>query len=82
LTAQAMIVSDNGTELTSNAVLQWAADQGIEWHHIAPGKPMQNAFVESFMYGRPLHCKVDSEGSASRGSGAFMYAACSCGPSS
>ena len=44
----AMIVSDNGTELTSNAVLRWAADQGIEWHYIAPGKPMQNAFVESF----------------------------------
>ena len=44
----AMIVSDNGTELTSNAVLRWAAEQGIEWHYIAPGKPMQNAFVESF----------------------------------
>lgn len=44
----AMIVSDNGTELTSNAVLRWAADQKIEWHYIAPGKPMQNAFVESF----------------------------------
>jgi putative transposase len=44
----AMIVSDNGTELTSNAVLRWVADQGIEWHYIAPGKPMQNAFVESF----------------------------------
>lgn len=44
----AMIVSDNGTELTSNAVLRWAADQRIEWHYIAPGKPMQNAFVESF----------------------------------
>ena len=44
----AKIVSDNGTELTSNAVLRWAADQGIEWHYIAPGKPMQNAFVESF----------------------------------
>ena len=44
----ATIVSDNGTELTSNAVLRWAADQGIEWHYIAPGKPMQNGFVESF----------------------------------
>ena len=42
------IVSDNGTELTSNAVLHWAAEQGIEWHYIQPGKPMQNAFVESF----------------------------------
>jgi putative transposase len=43
-----MIVSDNGTELTSNAVLAWSHETGIEWHYIAPGKPMQNAFVESF----------------------------------
>ena len=43
-----MIVSDNGTELTSNAILTFAATKGIEWHYIAPGKPMQNGFVESF----------------------------------
>ena len=43
-----MIVSDNGTELTSNAVLAWSDEAGIEWHYIAPGKPMQNAFIESF----------------------------------
>ena len=43
-----MIVSDNGTEFTSNAVLSWAAERRIDWHYIAPGKPMQNAFVESF----------------------------------
>src|SRR5690606_10221636 len=43
-----MIVSDNGTELTSNAILRWCAGQRIEWHYIAPGKPMQNGFVESF----------------------------------
>lgn len=42
------IVSDNGTELTSMAVLKWCQETGIEWHYIAPGKPMQNAFVESF----------------------------------
>jgi putative transposase len=42
-----MIVSDNGTELTSRAILQWQQDQAIEWHYIAPGKPMQNGFVES-----------------------------------
>ena len=41
-------VSDNGTELTSNAILSWAAKTGIHWHYIAPGKPMQNAFIESF----------------------------------
>jgi putative transposase len=43
-----MIVSDNGTEQTSNAVLTWSGDVGVEWHYIAPGKPAQNAFVESF----------------------------------
>jgi putative transposase len=44
----AMIVSDNGTELTSNAVLEWCGTAKIDWHYTAPGKPTQNAFVESF----------------------------------
>lgn len=44
----ATIVSDNGTELTSMAVLRWCEETNIDWHYIAPGKPMQNAFVESF----------------------------------
>ena len=43
-----VIVSDNGTELTSNAVLAWSGAHRIGWHYIAPGKPMQNGFVESF----------------------------------
>ena len=43
-----MIVSDNGTELTSNAILAWQQQRGVEWHYIAPGKPMQNGFVENF----------------------------------
>jgi putative transposase len=43
-----MIVSDNGTEFTSNALLAWQEENGIEWHYIAPGKPMQNGFIESF----------------------------------
>lgn len=42
------IVSDNGTELTSNAILNWADETKVEWHYIAPGKPMQNGFAESF----------------------------------
>src|SRR3712207_5019880 len=45
----AMVASDNGTGLTSTAVLRWAEERGVEWHHIAPGKPQQNAFVESFI---------------------------------
>ena len=43
-----MVVSDNGTELTSTAILRWSQDRRIEWHYIAPGKPTQNAFIESF----------------------------------
>ncbi len=41
-----MIVSDKGSELTSNAVLAWVAEIGVEWHYIAPGKPMQNCYIE------------------------------------
>ncbi len=48
----AMIVSDHGTEFTCNAMLAWCRDAAIDWHFIAPGKPMQNAFIESFMYRR------------------------------
>lgn len=43
-----MIVSDNGTEFTPNAMLGWVQDNRIVWHFIAPGKPMQNGFCESF----------------------------------
>ena len=43
-----MIVSDNGTELTCNAMLKWTKENGVEWHYIAPGKPQQNGFMESF----------------------------------
>jgi putative transposase len=42
-----IVVSDNGTELTSGAVLRWATGW-LDWHYIEPGKPVQNAFVESF----------------------------------
>ena len=42
------IVSDNGTEFTCNAMLTWCKEAGIDWHFIAPGKPVQNAFIESF----------------------------------
>jgi putative transposase len=45
----AACVSDNGTELTSMAVLRWCQATGVEWHYIAPGKPQQNAFAESFI---------------------------------
>ena len=43
-----IVVSDNSTELTSNAILKWQEERGIAWNFITPGKPMQNGFVESF----------------------------------
>ncbi|MCT9000728.1 IS3 family transposase [Chelativorans intermedius] len=42
------IVSDNGTEFTSRAMLKWADENQVPWHYIDPGKPQQNAFIESF----------------------------------
>ena len=44
----ATCVSDNGTELTSMAILRWSQETNVDWHYITPGKPTQNAFVESF----------------------------------
>ncbi|MEO1308035.1 MAG: IS3 family transposase [Pseudomonadota bacterium] len=44
----ASIVSDNGTEFTSRSILKWANDNDVDWHYIDPGKPQQNAFIESF----------------------------------
>ena len=43
-----MCLSDNGTELTGMAMLRFCQERQIEWHYIAPGKPTQNAFIESF----------------------------------
>ena len=44
----ALIVSDHGTEFTSNAMLAWAKEARVDWHFIAPGKPMQNGICEAF----------------------------------
>jgi len=43
-----LIISDHGTEFTSNAILALSKDYRVEWHYIAPGKPMQNGYIESF----------------------------------
>lgn len=42
------ILSDNGTEFTSNAILKWSHENQISWRYIQPGKPMQNGYIESF----------------------------------
>lgn len=46
--APAFIVIDNGTEFTSRVLDAWAYRCGVTLHFIAPGKPVQNAFIESF----------------------------------
>lgn len=43
-----MIISDNGTELTSNAIPGGADETGVGWHDIASGKPQQNGYNENF----------------------------------
>lgn len=42
------IVMDNGPEMTSRALDQWAYERGIQLRFIAPGKPVQNCYIESF----------------------------------
>lgn len=42
------IVCDNGPEFTGRALDQWAYQHGVRLHFIQPGRPVQNAFIESF----------------------------------
>ncbi len=42
------IVVDNGPEFASLAMDRWAYQNGVSLHFIEPGKPNQNAFIESF----------------------------------
>jgi transposase InsO family protein len=37
-----LIMSDHGTEFTSNAMSEWTEDAGAAWHLIAPGMPMRD----------------------------------------
>jgi putative transposase len=42
------LVSDNGPEFTGQAVDNWAYQHRVQWQFIEPGKPVQNAYIESF----------------------------------
>ena len=46
------IVSDNGTELTSNAILRWTDDHKVEWHYIAPSAALPVQEGRSLMNSR------------------------------
>ncbi len=46
--APSRIRSDNGPEFTSRAYLAWALERRIDLVHIRPGKPIENAYIESF----------------------------------
>jgi putative transposase len=48
------IVSDNGTELTSHAILRWTQSTGVGWHYIAPSS-------RQGMHGMPERGKADAE---------------------
>ena len=50
------IVSDNGSELTGRAMLAWQNQADVTWHYIAPDKPQQNAFIESFTGASAMNC--------------------------
>jgi len=41
-------VTDNGPEFTSKTMLAWSKPAGVKLHFIDPGRPAQNAFIESF----------------------------------
>lgn len=43
-----MITIDNGPEFTGRALDEWAYRKGVKLNHIRPGKPIENAFAESF----------------------------------
>jgi putative transposase len=43
-----VVVCDNGTEFTSRVMLMWSQAQAVKLQFIQPGKPTQNAFIESF----------------------------------
>jgi len=58
------IRSDNDPELVANAVQEWIAAVGARTAYIERGSPWENGYVESFMYGRPLRCKVSNKAAA------------------
>jgi putative transposase len=46
--SQIHLCRGNGTEFTSIAILKWVQESDVDRHYIAPSKPQQNGFIESF----------------------------------
>ena len=49
---------DNGTDFAAKAMIRWEQDHGVDGDHLAPGGPIQDGLVESFigcLYGEPLN---------------------------
>ena len=43
-----VLVCDHGTEFTSKAMLKWSQAKAVKLHFITPGRPTENAYIESF----------------------------------
>lgn len=43
-----IITVDNGSEFSGNELDRWAHENGVQLHFIRPGKPVENAYIESF----------------------------------
>jgi transposase InsO family protein len=56
----ATMVSDNGMQLTSHAILRWQEERSVLWHYIAPGKPQQNGFVEASRVGSGMNASTST----------------------
>jgi hypothetical protein len=54
------MVSDNGTELTSQAILRWQEEQSVLWHYIAPGKPQQNCLWKASTVGSAMNTSMST----------------------
>lgn len=57
----AALRSDNGPEFAGNAMDAWAYERGVKLDFIRPGKPNDNAFVESFNGKFRMECLNDNQ---------------------
>jgi len=56
----ATMVSDNGTELTSNAILHWQEERSVLWHYVAPGRPQQTGSWRASTVGSGMNASTST----------------------